>query len=87
MTSNRPSTPRTCTTGRRFGRPLRHGKRPQVKSAQGEIPKDAIPTVEFHPLSKVSSVARLCQNEVLPPDKMVQNLQIGVYGVLLPWRS
>ena len=53
-------------------------------SATGEIPKDAIPTVEIP--SFVESLLGgplVPKMKFLPADKMVQNLQLGCYGVLI----
>ena len=53
-------------------------------SPTGEIPKDAIPTVEIP--SFVESLLGgplVPKMKFLPADKMVQNLQLGCYGVLI----
>ena len=53
-------------------------------SSTGEIPKDAIPTVEIP--SFVESLLGgplVPKMKFLPADKMVQNLQLGCYGVLI----
>ena len=56
-----PLTPRTCTTGRRFGRLLVTEKAAGQVGAGSEIPKDAIPLSNSILYHKVSSVALLCQ--------------------------
>ena len=53
-------------------------------NASGDIPKDAIPTVEIP--SFVESLLGgplVPKMKFLPADKMVQNLQLGSYGVLI----
>ena len=53
-------------------------------NASGDIPKDAIPTVEIP--SFVESLLGgplVPKMKFLPADKMVQNLQLGCYGVLI----
>ena len=53
-------------------------------NSTGEIPKDAIPTVEIP--SFVESLLGgplVPKMKFLPADKMVQNLQLGCYGVLI----
>ncbi|MGB1475340.1 MAG: hypothetical protein ACPG73_03960 [Candidatus Poseidoniaceae archaeon] len=53
-------------------------------SATGDIPQDAIPTVEIP--SFVESLLGgplVPKMKFLPADKMVQNLQLGCYGVLI----
>ena len=53
-------------------------------SGGSEIPKDAIPTVEIP--SFVESLLGgplVPKMKFLPADKMVQNLQLGCYGVLI----
>ena len=53
-------------------------------SATGEIPKDAIPTVEIQSfIESLLGGPLVPKMKFLPPDKMVQNLQIAVYGVLV----
>ena len=62
---------------------------PSRKKAAGqmnigsEIPKDAIPTVEIPSfIESLLGGPLVPKMKFLQPDKMVQNLQIGVYGVL-----
>ncbi|MDA8530878.1 hypothetical protein OAO46_00160 [Candidatus Poseidonia alphae] len=53
-------------------------------SATGEIPKDAIPTVEIPSfIESLLGGPLVPKMKFLPPDKMVQNLQFAVYGVLV----
>ncbi len=53
-------------------------------SATGEIPKDAIPTVEIPTfVESLLGGPLVPKMKFLPADKMVQNLQIGCYGVLI----
>ncbi|MEC7229315.1 MAG: hypothetical protein VXV95_04615 [Candidatus Thermoplasmatota archaeon] len=52
--------------------------------AGSEIPKDAIPTVEMPTFIESLLGGPLVQKtKFLPPDRMVQNLQLAVYGVLV----
>ncbi len=53
-------------------------------SATGEIPKDAIPTVEIPSfIESLLGGPLVPKMKFLPADKMVQNLQLGCYGVLI----
>jgi hypothetical protein len=63
---------------------------PSRKKAAGqmnigsEIPKDAIPIVEIPTfIESLLGGPLVPKMKFLPPDKMVQNLQIGVYGILV----
>tara|TARA_Y100000766_G_C18880813_1_gene593336 strand:+ start:695 stop:1612 length:918 start_codon:yes stop_codon:yes gene_type:complete len=52
--------------------------------AGSEIPKDAIPTVEMPSfIESLLGGPLVSKTKFLPPDKMVQNLQLAVYGVLV----
>jgi len=52
--------------------------------AGSEIPKDAIPDVEIPSfIESLLGGPLVPKTKFLPPDKMVQNLQLGVYGVLV----
>ena len=52
--------------------------------AGSDIPKDAIPTVEIPSfIESLLGGPLVPKMKFLPPDKMVQNLQIAVYGVLV----
>ena len=53
-------------------------------SSTGEIPKDAIPTVEIPSfIESLLGGPLVPKMKFLPADKMVQNLQLGCYGVLI----
>jgi len=53
-------------------------------SSSGEIPKDAIPTVEIPSfIESLLGGPLVPKMKFLPADKMVQNLQLGCYGVLI----
>ena len=53
-------------------------------SLGSEIPKDAIPTVEMPTfIESLLGGPLIPKTKFLPPDRMVQNLQLAVYGVLV----
>ena len=53
-------------------------------NASAEIPKDAIPTVEIPTfVESLLGGPLIPKMKFLPADKMVQNLQLGCYGVLI----
>ena len=86
MTINRPSSD---TSHLYDGKTVRSSA-PSRKKAAGqvgagsEIPQDAIPTVEIPSfIESLLGGPLVPKMKFLPPDKMVQNLQIGVYGVLV----
>ena len=55
-----------------------------TSSVSGEIPKDAIPTVEIPTfIESLLGGPLVPKMKFLPADKMVQNLQLGCYAVLL----
>ena len=55
-----------------------------TSSASAEIPKDAIPTVEIPSfIESLLGGPLVPKMKFLPADKMVQNLQLGCYGVLI----
>ena len=55
-----------------------------TSSANVEIPKDAIPTVEIPSfIESLLGGPLVPKMKFLPADKMVQNLQLGCYGVLI----
>ena len=55
-----------------------------TSSASAEIPKDAIPTVEVPSfIESLLGGPLVPKMKFLPADKMVQNLQLGCYGVLI----
>ena len=86
MTINRPS----ADTSHLYDGKTVRSSAPSRKKAAGqvgagsEIPKDAIPTVEIPSfIESLLGGPLVPKMKFLPPDKMVQNLQIGVYGVLV----
>jgi hypothetical protein len=55
-----------------------------MSGSSGEIPKDAIPTVEVPTfIESLLGGPLVPKMKFLPADKMVQNLQLGCYGVLI----
>jgi len=55
-----------------------------TSSSTGEIPKDAIPTVEIPSfIESLLGGPLVPKMKFLPADKMVQNLQLGCYGILI----
>jgi len=55
-----------------------------TSSSSGEIPKDAIPTVEIPSfIESLLGGPLVPKMKFLPADKMVQNLQLGCYGILI----
>ncbi|MEC8152543.1 MAG: hypothetical protein VX068_07830, partial [Candidatus Thermoplasmatota archaeon] len=67
----------------RSSAPSRKKAAGQVGTGSG-IPEDAIPTVEIPGfIESLLGGPLVPKMKFLPPDKMVQNLQIGVYGVLV----
>lgn len=55
-----------------------------MAGSSGEIPKDAIPTVEVPTfIESLLGGPLVPKMKFLPADKMVQNLQLGCYGVLI----
>ena len=86
MTVSRPSSD---TSHLYDGKTVRSSA-PSRKKAAGqvgvgsEIPKDAIPEVEIPSfIESLLGGPLVPKTKFLPPDKMVQNLQLGVYGVLV----
>lgn len=86
MTVSRPSSD---TSHLYDGKTVRSSA-PSRKKAAGqvgvgsEIPKDAIPDVEIPSfIESLLGGPLVPKTKFLPPDKMVQNLQLGVYGVLV----
>ena len=83
MTINRPSAAVISTTGKPFG-PLPFSKKATGQMGAGsDIPEDAIPSVEIPSFIESLLGSPRSKMVFLPPDKMVQNLQIAVYGVLV----
>ncbi|MEC7444377.1 MAG: hypothetical protein VX996_05245 [Candidatus Thermoplasmatota archaeon] len=86
MTINRPSADTShLYDGKtvRSSAPSRKKAAGQVGTGRG-IPEDAIPTVEIPGfIESLLGGPLVPKMKFLPPDKMVQNLQIGVYGVLV----
>ena len=86
MTINRPSADTSHLYDGKTGRssaPSRKKAAGQVGTGSG-IPEDAIPTVEIPGfIESLLGGPLVPKMKFLPPDKMVQNLQIGVYGVLV----
>jgi len=86
MTINKPS----ADTSHLYDGKTVRSSAPSRKKAAGQvgsgsdIPKDAIPTVEIPSfIESLLGGPLVPKMKFLPPDKMVQNLQIGVYGVLV----
>ncbi len=86
MTINKPSSD---TSHLYDGKTVRSAA-PSRKKAAGQvgsgsaIPQDAIPTVEIPSfIESLLGGPLVPKMKFLPPDKMVQNLQIAVYGVLV----
>ncbi len=86
MTINRPS----ADTSHLYDGKTVRSSAPSRKKAAGQmgagsgIPEDAIPTVEIPGfIESLLGGPLVPKMKFLPPDKMVQNLQIGVYGVLV----
>ena len=86
MTVSRPSSD---TAHLYYGKTVRSSA-PSRKKAAGqvgvgsEIPKDAIPQVEIPSfIESLLGGPLVPKTKFLAPDKMVQNLQLGVYGVLV----
>ena len=86
MTINRPS----ADTSHLYDGKTVRSSAPSRKKAAGPvgtgrgIPEDAIPTVEIPGfIESLLGGPLVPKMKFLPPDKMVQNLQIGVYGVLV----
>ena len=86
MAINRPS----ADTSHLYDGKTVRSSAPSRKKAAGQvgagsdIPKDAIPTVEIPSfIESLLGGPLVPKMKFLPPDKMVQNLQIGVYGVLV----
>ncbi len=74
----------TCTTARQFARQRLPERNSQYRKCNWRNPEDAIPTVEIP--SFVESLLGgplVPKMKFLPADKMVQNLQLGCYGVLI----
>ena len=86
MTMNKPSVDtRVLYEGKtvRSSAPSRKKLAGQA-GAGSEIPKDAIPTVEMPSIiESLLGGPLVSKTKFLPPDKMVQNLQLAVYGVLV----
>ena len=86
MTMNKPSgDTRVLYEGKtvRSSAPSRKKLAGQA-GAGSEIPKDAIPTVEMPSfIESLLGGPLVPKTKFLPPDKMVQNLQLAVYGVLV----
>ncbi|MCH2649446.1 MAG: hypothetical protein MKZ57_06470 [Candidatus Poseidoniaceae archaeon] len=86
MTMNKPSgDTRVLYEGKtvRSSAPSRKKLAGQA-GAGSEIPKDAIPTVEMPSfIESLLGGPLVSKTKFLPPDKMVQNLQLAVYGVLV----
>ena len=86
MTVSRPSS----DTAHLYDGKTVRSSAPSRKKAAGqvgvgsEIPKDAIPQVEIPTfIESLLGGTLVPKTKFLPPDKMVQNLQLGVYGVLV----
>ena len=86
MTINRPS----ADTSHLYDGKTVRSSAPSRKKAAGQvgsgsaIPEDAIPTVEIPGfIESLLGGPLVPKMKFLPPDKMVQNLQIAVYGVLV----
>lgn len=86
MTVSRPSS----DTAHLYDGKTVRSSAPSRKKAAGqvgvgsEIPKDAIPDVEIPSfIESLLGGPLVPKTKFLPPDKMVQNLQLGVYGVLV----
>ena len=86
MTINRPS----ADTSHLYDGKTVRSSAPSRKKAAGQvgagsdIPKDAIPTVEIPSfIESLLGGPLVPKMKFLPPDKMVQNLQIAVYGILV----
>jgi len=86
MTVSRPSN----DTAHLYDGKTVRSSAPSRKKAAGqvgvgsEIPKDAIPEVEIPSfIESLLGGPLVPKTKFLPPDKMVQNLQLGVYGVLV----
>jgi len=86
MTVSRPSS----DTAHLYDGKTVRSSAPSRKKAAGqvgvgsEIPKDAIPQVEIPTfIESLLGGPLVPKTKFLPPDKMVQNLQLGVYGVLV----
>ena len=86
MTINRPS----ADTSHLYDGKTVRSSAPSRKKAAGQmgagsgIPEDAIPTVEIPGfIESLLGGPLVPKMKFLPPHKMVQNLQIGVYGVLV----
>ena len=86
MTMNKPSgDTRVLYEGKtvRSSAPSRKKLAGQA-GAGSEIPKDAIPPVEMPTfIESLLGGPLVPKTKFLPPDRMVQNLQLGVYGVLV----
>ena len=86
MTINKPSSDTShLYDGKtvRSSAPSRKKAAGQVGTGSG-IPEDAIPTVEIPGfIESLLGGPLVPKMKFLPPDKMVQNLQIAVYGVLV----
>ena len=86
MTINRPS----ADTSHLYDGKTVRSSAPSRKKAAGQmgagsdIPEDAIPSVEIPSfIESLLGGPLVPKMKFLPPDKMVQNLQIAVYGVLV----
>ncbi|MGB1419446.1 MAG: hypothetical protein ACPG7K_01560 [Poseidonia sp.] len=86
MTINKPS----ADTSHLYDGKTVRSSAPSRKKAAGQlgtgsgIPEDAIPTVEIPGfIESLLGGPLVPKMKFLPPDKMVQNLQIAVYGVLV----
>lgn len=86
MTINKPS----ADTSHLYDGKTVRSSAPSRKKAAGQvgtgsgIPQDAIPTVEIPGfIESLLGGPLVPKMKFLPPDKMVQNLQIAVYGVLV----
>lgn len=86
MTVSRPSS----DTAHLYDGKTVRSSAPSRKKAAGqvgvgsEIPKDGIPDVEIPSfIESLLGGPLVPKTKFLPPDKMVQNLQLGVYGVLV----
>jgi hypothetical protein len=86
MTINKPS----ADTSHLYDGKTVRSSAPSRKKAAGQvgsgsdIPQDAIPTVEIPTfIESLLGGPLVPKMKFLPPDKMVQNLQIAVYGVLV----
>ena len=86
MTINKPSgDTRVLYEGKtvRSSAPSRKKLAGQAGSGS-DIPKDAIPTVEMPTfIESLLGGPLVPKTKFLPPDRMVQNLQLAVYGVLV----